>query len=65
MEYVSMEDKTFWLMHQPVSHLYSQFLFLLLINNIDCRSSMETEDFFPQIFSFTLSFFSPQTEIFF
>lgn len=55
----------FWLVHQPVSYLYSQFLFLLLINYNDCRRSMETADFSFQIFIFTLSCFSPKIEIFF
>lgn len=51
-------------MHQPASRLYLYFLFLLLINYIDCRRPMETADFTPQIFLFTLSCFSPQIEIF-
>lgn len=42
-------------MHQPVSYLYLHFLFLLLINYIDCRRSVETADFIPQVLLFTLS----------
>lgn len=51
-------------MHQPVSHLYLHFLFLLLINYIDCRRPMETTAFTPQIVLSTLSCFSPKIEIF-
>lgn len=62
--FLALKTKTFCLMHQPVSYLYFHFLFLLLINYIDCRRSMETVDFTLQIFLFTLYCFSPKTEIF-
>lgn len=51
-------------MYHPALYLYLHFLFLLLINYIDIRKSVETVDFALQIFLFTLYYFSPKTEIF-
>lgn len=62
--FLALKTKTFCLMHQPVSYLYLHFLFLLLINYIDSRRSMESVDFTLQIFLFTLYCFSSKTEIF-
>lgn len=57
------KTKTFCLMHQSFIYVL-HFLFLLLINYIDCRRFMETADFTPQIFLLTLPRFSPKIEFF-
>lgn len=49
-------------MYHPASYLYLHFLFLLLINYIDIRKSVETIDFTLQIFLFTLYYFGPKTD---